>query len=79
MDKCITAKETAVTHLPTAPACYDDGLDSALLIGVGLFSMIKMGSFLMITALPFVPQVGPFSMIKWARFRLTKTAMQLLP
>ena len=28
----------------------------------------------MITALPFVPQVGPFSMIKWARFRLKQPA-----
>ena len=31
----------------------------------------------MITALPLMPQVGPFSMIKWARFRLTKTLMVL--
>jgi hypothetical protein len=28
----------------------------------------------MITALPLMPQVGLFSIIKWARFRLTKTA-----
>jgi hypothetical protein len=27
----------------------------------------------MITALPLMPQVGLFSTIKWARFRLTKT------
>ena len=47
MDKCITAKKTAVTHLPTSPYyCYDDGLEGALLI-----------------------EVGPFSIIKWARFR----------
>lgn len=36
-----------------------------------------MGSFSMITALPFVPQVGPFSMIKWARFRLTKVRQEV--
>jgi hypothetical protein len=33
----------------------------------------QMGSFSMITALPLMPQVGLFSMIKWTRFRLTKT------
>jgi hypothetical protein len=34
-----------------------------------------MGSFSMITALPSIPQVGPFSIIKWARFPLTKTTV----
>ena len=33
----------------------------------------QVGPFSMITALPLMPQVGPFSTIKWARFRLTKT------
>ena len=32
----------------------------------------QMGSFSIITALPFMPQVGLFSIIKWARFGLTK-------
>ena len=33
----------------------------------------QVGPFSMITALPLMPQVGLFSTIKWARFRLTKT------
>ena len=58
-----------LTH---SPYDDDDGEGGVLIIG-GLTFADQVDSFPMIAPLPLRPQVGLFSMNKWARFRLTKT------
>jgi hypothetical protein len=54
--------------------CYSIGK-----VRVAVFAMIALAPFSMITLPPSRPQVGLFSMNKWARFRLTKTSRRRSP
>ncbi len=80
MDKWITAKVTAVTHLPTAPTTTTAAASGSLPIpprqhrrrmtpsGVIEPTHAEVGSFSMMTAFAVYPLVGSFLMKKWAQF-----------
>ncbi len=80
VDKWITAKVTAVTHLPTAPTMTTAAVSGSPTIGASAAPALtcptgpiepthdQVGSFSMMTASAVCPLVGSFSMKKWARF-----------